>query len=201
MQFSSDNFKIYQPRSKKIFGIKLHHPDDSFVIYSVTGGQLKLEEDNPSKALLENNKCYLLDCGAEIFVWVGRVTQVDDRKAASKAAEDFIIDQNRPKMTRITQVIQGYETQSFKSNFESWPVGTGTGTGNSTGDEARGKVAALLKQQGVDVKGAPKVSLVNEEIPPLIEGNEKLEVYLTVLSSCSKLQSNFNIIVSWSLSL
>lgn len=87
IQFSSDNFKIYQPRIKKIFGIKLHHTNDSFVLYSITGGQLKLEEDNPSKALLENNKCYLLDCGAEIFVWVGRVTQVDDRKAASKAAE------------------------------------------------------------------------------------------------------------------
>ncbi|URD82051.1 Villin headpiece domain, partial [Musa troglodytarum] len=195
IQFSSENFKIYQPRIKKIrYQVTSYH--HSFVIYSINGGQLKLEEDNPSKALLENNKCYLLDCGAEIFVWVGRVTQVDDRKAASKAAEDFIIDQNRPKMTCITQVIQGYETQSFKSNFESWPVGTGTGTGTSSGDEARGKVAALLKQQGVDVKGAPKGSLVSEEIPPLIEGNEKLEVCLTVLFSCSKLQSNFNIIIS-----
>lgn len=62
-------------------------------------------------------------------------------------------------------------------------------------------LVALLKQQGVDVKGAPKGSLVSEEIPPLIEGNEKLEVCLIVLLSCSKLQSNFNIIVSWSLSL
>ncbi|URD82046.1 Villin headpiece domain [Musa troglodytarum] len=172
-------FGGFAPIGKKVF------TEDDLVletapvkIYSINGGQLKLEEDNPSKALLENNKCYLLDCGAEIFVWVGRVTQVDDRKAASKAAEDFIIDQNRPKMTCITQVIQGYETQSFKSNFESWPVGTGTGTGTSSGDEARGKVAALLKQQGVDVKGAPKGSLVSEEIPPLIEGNEKLEVWL-----------------------
>ncbi|KAJ8509794.1 hypothetical protein OPV22_000228 [Ensete ventricosum] len=172
-------FGGFAPIGKKVFTEDdLDLETTPVKIYSVTGGQLKLEEDNPSKALLENNKCYLLDCGAEIFVWVGRVTQVDDRKAASKAAEDFIIDQNRPKMTRITQVIQGYETQSFKSNFESWPVGTGTGTGNSTGDEARGKVAALLKQQGVDVKGAPKGSLVNEEIPPLIEGNEKLEVWL-----------------------
>jgi hypothetical protein len=44
-------------------------------------------EGELSKSLLENSKCYLLDCGAEIFVWVGRVTQVDERKAACQAAE------------------------------------------------------------------------------------------------------------------
>ncbi|URE45112.1 Villin headpiece domain [Musa troglodytarum] len=125
--------------------------------------------------MLENNKCYLLDCGAEIFIWVGRVTQVDERKAASKVAEDFIISQNRPKTTRITQVIQGYETHSYKSNFESWPVGTATGT--SGGEEGRGKVAALLKQQGIDIKGLSKGSPLNDEVPPLLEGGGKLEVW------------------------
>ncbi|KAG6504000.1 hypothetical protein ZIOFF_036324 [Zingiber officinale] len=147
-------------------------------LYSINVGQLKLEDNNPSRAILENNKCYVLDCGAEIFIWVGRVTQVDERKAISKAAEDLIINQNRSKATQITQVIQGYETQSFKSHFESWPVGSGSGAGIPGGDEARGKVAALLKQQGVDVKGASKAPVLSEEIPPLIEGSEKLEVWL-----------------------
>jgi Gelsolin repeat len=59
----------------------------SFFICSINDGQLKLEDGPPSKAMLENNKCFLLDCGAEVLVWVGRVTQVDDRKAASMAAE------------------------------------------------------------------------------------------------------------------
>lgn len=44
-------------------------------------------EGELSKSLLENNKCYLQDCGAEVFVWVGRVTQVEERKAACQAAE------------------------------------------------------------------------------------------------------------------
>ncbi|KAF3326165.1 villin-3-like protein [Carex littledalei] len=146
-------------------------------IYSINDGQLKLEDGLPSKALLENNKCFILDCGAEVFVWVGRVTQVDDRKAASKAAEEFVVREKRPKSTRITQVIQGYETHEFKSNFESWPVGTTTST--SGNEEGRGKVAALLKQQGVDVnKGAAKATTpVNEEVPPLLESNGKLEVW------------------------
>jgi hypothetical protein len=37
----------------------------------------------------------------------------------------------------------------------------------------------LLKQQGVDAKGAAKSSTpVNEEVPPLLEGGGKLEVVL-----------------------
>lgn len=54
---------------------------------SIVDGQLKLVEGELSKGMLENNTCYFLDCGAEVFVWVGRVTQVDERKAAIQAAE------------------------------------------------------------------------------------------------------------------
>lgn len=143
-------------------------------LYSISDGQLKLEESTLSKAMLENYKCYLLDCGAEVFVWVGRVTQIEERKVASKTAENFIASQNRPKTTRITQVIQGYEPHSFKSNFESWPAGNATGV--SSGEEGRGKVAALLKQQGVDLKGVSKGSPTNEEVP-LLESGGKLEVW------------------------
>ncbi|KAL6336721.1 hypothetical protein AAG906_036035 [Vitis piasezkii] len=142
-------------------------------LYSITDGQVNAVEGELSKAMLENNKCYLLDCGAEVFVWVGRVTQVEDRKAASQAAEEFVSSQNRPKATRITRVIQGYETHSFKSNFDSWPSGSAAGGA----EEGRGKVAALLKQQGVGVKGMLKGSPVNEEVPPLLEAGGKIEVW------------------------
>ncbi|KAK1294310.1 Villin-2 [Acorus calamus] len=141
-------------------------------LYSITDNGLKMEEGTLSKAMLENNKCYLLDCGAEVFVWVGRVTQMEERKAACQAAEEFVVNQNRPKATRITRVIQGYETHSFKSKFDSWPMSSGM----SGGEDGRGKVAALLKQQGVDVKGA-KTTPVTEEVPPLLEGGGKLEVW------------------------
>uniref|UniRef100_A0ACD5WKA8 Uncharacterized protein n=1 Tax=Avena sativa TaxID=4498 RepID=A0ACD5WKA8_AVESA len=145
-------------------------------LYSINDGQLKLEDVALTKAVLENTRCFLLDCGAEMFVWVGRVTQLEDRKATTKAVEEFIISQKRPKTTRVTQVIQGYESHAFKSKFESWPAGNVTGS--SGAEDGRGKVAALLKQQGVDVKGAPKSSTpVNEEVPPLLEGGGKLEVW------------------------
>jgi len=56
-------------------------------VCSITNGQLKLEDTALTKSVLENTKCFLLDCGAELFVWVGRVTQVEERKAASAAVE------------------------------------------------------------------------------------------------------------------
>ncbi|CAI9765656.1 unnamed protein product [Fraxinus pennsylvanica] len=142
-------------------------------LYSIIDGQVKDVDCELSKSSLENNKCYLLDCGAEVFVWVGRVTQVEERKVAIQAAEDFVASQNRPKSTHILRLIQGYETHSFKSNFDSWPLGSAP----SVAEEGRGKVAAFLKQQGVGVKGASKSAPVNEEVPPLLDGGGKIEVW------------------------
>uniref|UniRef100_A0A0E0D0S4 HP domain-containing protein n=1 Tax=Oryza meridionalis TaxID=40149 RepID=A0A0E0D0S4_9ORYZ len=145
-------------------------------LYSINNGQLKLEDTVLTKSILENNKCFLVDCGSDLFIWVGRLTQVEERKAASAAVEEFIATQNRPKTTRVTRVIQGYENHTFKSKFESWPVNSAAGSAGA--EEGRGKVAALLKQQGVDIKGASKSSApVDEEVPPLLEGDGKLEVY------------------------
>jgi hypothetical protein len=137
------------------------------IFFSISNGELKLEDTVLTKSILENTKCFLLDCGAELFVWVGRVTQVEDRKNASAAVEvnlqsnflnmlpcssmyhiltfllqKFVLKQNRPKTTRIAQVIQGYENNTFKSKFESWPVSNVVG--NASVDEGRGKVAGSI---------------------------------------------------------
>jgi hypothetical protein len=37
-------------------------------------------------------------------------------------------------------------------------------------------MVALLKQQGVGLKGMAKSAPVNEEVPPLLEGGGKMEV-------------------------
>ena len=40
---------------------------------------------------------------------------------------------------------------------------------------------ALLKQQGIDIKGLSKGSPLNDEVPPLLEGGGKLEVSYSFL--------------------
>ncbi|KAI3811715.1 hypothetical protein L1987_21444 [Smallanthus sonchifolius] len=147
----------------------------------IVGGQVKDQIEEYSKSSFESDKCYLMDCGVEVFVWVGRATQVDDRKAATQAAEEFLTSNNRPKATLVTRLIQGYETHSFKSNFDSWPSSTAPSAENrGKVAENRGKVSALLKQQGVSTgpKGKEKNAPVADEVvPPLLEPNGKLEVW------------------------
>ena len=55
--------------------------------WNINDDQLKLEETALTKSMFESTKCFLLDCGAEIYVWVGRVTQMEDRKSATKAVD------------------------------------------------------------------------------------------------------------------
>ena len=50
-------------------------------------GDIKIVEGPLSKDMLESNKCYLLDCGADLYVWVGRVTKLEERKSVSLAVE------------------------------------------------------------------------------------------------------------------
>jgi hypothetical protein len=167
-------FGGFAPIGKKIASEDDIIPEKTHAkLFSIVDGQVSSVDGELSKSLLENNKCYILDCGSEVFVWVGRVTQVEDRKASIQAAEEFVGSQNRPKSTRVTRLIQGYETHSFKSNFDSWPSGSTT----FAPEDSKGKVAALLKQQGVGVKGVNKGSPVTEEVPPLLEAGGKLEVW------------------------
>ncbi|KAK6941822.1 Gelsolin-like domain, partial [Dillenia turbinata] len=67
-----------------------------------------------------------------------------------------------------------YSISDNQSKFDSWPLGAAA----SGTEEGRGKVAALLKQQGLGVKGMTKGAVVNEEVPPLLEGGGKTEVWL-----------------------
>ncbi|MBA0836122.1 hypothetical protein Goarm_008359, partial [Gossypium armourianum] len=47
----------------------------------------QIGSDSLEKDMLEKNKCYMLDCGAEVFVWMGRNTLITERKTSISAAE------------------------------------------------------------------------------------------------------------------
>lgn len=53
--------------------------------------------------------------------------------------QDILAGQNRPKSTQTYRLIQGHETLSFKSKFDSWPLGSAL----PIADEGRGKVAGM----------------------------------------------------------
>ncbi|KAF3636483.1 Villin-4 [Capsicum annuum] len=166
-------FGGFAPISKKVASDDDVVPERTTAkLYSIIDGQINSLDGELTKSILENDKCYILDCGSEVFTWVGRHTELEERKSTIKAAEEYLANQNRPKSTRVTRLIQGYETHPFKSNFDSWPSGS-----TPAPEEGRGKVAAILKQQGAAVKASSKSTSVNEEVPLLLEGGGKIEVW------------------------
>ncbi|XVF05346.1 hypothetical protein REPUB_Repub05bG0164200 [Reevesia pubescens] len=122
---------------------------------NLQGKLSQIGSNSLDKDMLEKDKCYMLDCGAEIFVWMGRNTSITERKTSISAAEDFLRKQDRSNGTHLTFLTEGLETSIFKSYFNRWPQTVDT----RLYDEGREKVAAIFKQQGYEVKELPEEDL------------------------------------------
>ncbi|KAF2309633.1 hypothetical protein GH714_004387 [Hevea brasiliensis] len=147
--------------------------DSPTKLFWVEKGQAEpVDTDSLTRELLDTYKCYILDCGLEVFVWMGRNTSLDERKVASGAAEELVRGADRPK-SHIIRVIEGFETVMFRSKFESWPETTDV----AVSEDGRGKVAALLRRQGVNVKGLLKAAPAKEEPQPYIDVTGNLQVW------------------------
>ncbi|KAH0460877.1 hypothetical protein IEQ34_008452 [Dendrobium chrysotoxum] len=139
---------------------------------SYYGKTTPIETDLLTRELLESNKCYMIDCGVEVFVWMGRYTSLDDRKSASATAEGLVQGPDRQN-THVIRIIEGFETVMFQSKFDSWPETSNV----AASEDGCGKVAALLKLQGIDVKGLMKSDPVKEEPEPCIDSSGILQVW------------------------
>ncbi|KAL0687320.1 hypothetical protein Bca4012_086997 [Brassica carinata] len=131
-----------------------------------------VEADTLEREMLDTNKCYILDCGLEVFVWMGRTTSLDDRKVASGAAEEMIRSSERPK-SQMIRIIEGFETVPFRSKFDTWTQETNT----TVSEDGRGRVAALLLRQGVNVRGLMKAAPPKEELEAFIDCTGNLQVW------------------------
>ncbi|XP_062195652.1 villin-5 [Phragmites australis] len=150
------------------------HEETAFKLLCFNQGKLEpINYESLAHELLETSKCYFLDCGSELYVWMGRTTTLQERKGASEAAEKLLSDANRAK-THIIKVIEGFETVMFKSKFIEWPQ---TPDLKLSSEDGRGKVAALLKRQGLNVKGLMKAAPAKEEPQPYIDCTGNLQVW------------------------
>ncbi|CAH8279986.1 unnamed protein product [Arabidopsis lyrata] len=147
---------------------------DGIKLFSVDKGKTDaVEAESLTKELLDTNKCYILDCGLELFVWKGRNTSIDQRKNATEAAEEFFRS-SEPQKSNLVSVMEGYETVMFRSKFDSWPASSTI----AEPQQGRGKVAALLQRQGVNVQGLVKTSSSSKDEPkPYIDGTGNLQVW------------------------
>ncbi|KAJ6716039.1 VILLIN-1 [Salix koriyanagi] len=82
--------------------------------------------------------------------------------------EDLLRNQGRSMTTHLTFLTQGLETSIFRSYFKNWPQVVEP----KLYEEGRGKVAAIFKHQGYDVKELPD----DEDCQPYINCRGKLKV-------------------------
>ncbi|KAK8679810.1 hypothetical protein V6N13_145244 [Hibiscus sabdariffa] len=156
------------PRDSALSGPQ--HVDSPVILYwiNLQGKLSQIGSESLDKDMLEKDKCYMLDCGAEVFVWMGRNTLITERKTSISAAEDFLRKQDRSNGTHLTFLTEGLETSIFKSYFNSWPQTVDT----KLYDEGREKVAAIFKHQGYEVKELPE-----EDIQSYINCRGTLKVW------------------------
>jgi len=154
-------------------GVIDHHEYTSFVIvrpilYKVGLGmgylelpQVEIPKKKLTNDLLDTKNVYILDCWSELFIWIGRRSARLVRAASFKLAQELCSMFGRPEIATVTRVVEGVETQVFKTKFAGWDDVLGVDF-TRTAD----RVAELRKDEAKEKGGK---SLIAIEPPPKIQ--------------------------------
>ncbi|XP_041473939.1 protein flightless-1 homolog [Lytechinus variegatus] len=82
--------------------------------------QVELPKGKPHQTLLETKNVYILDCNADVFIWIGRKSSRLWRAAALKLSQELCSMLNRPINATVIRILEGNESQVFKSKFPGW---------------------------------------------------------------------------------
>eukprot|EP01119_Soliformovum_irregulare_P003985 TRINITY_DN15002_c0_g1_i1.p1 TRINITY_DN15002_c0_g1~~TRINITY_DN15002_c0_g1_i1.p1 ORF type:complete len:373 (-),score=136.12 TRINITY_DN15002_c0_g1_i1:42-1160(-) len=72
------------------------------------------EGSTVKKSLLDPNDVFVLDTGAEVYVWIGKGASADEKKNAMKYAQDYLTQFNRPPYISITRILDGGENEVWR---------------------------------------------------------------------------------------
>ena len=90
---------------------------------SNASGSLELTEitDRPLlRTHLDTNDAFILDLPRQVYVWIGKKANLEEKKNGMLFAKQFIQDKGKPKNTRITRLGEEGEDVLFKSFFEGF---------------------------------------------------------------------------------
>ncbi|KAJ4782467.1 Villin-like 1 [Rhynchospora pubera] len=155
----SETLEEPEPQSMKLFWVN-------------KGKLLPVESATMDQAVLSSDKCYLLDCYAKLYLWMGKTVPSSEKKAAITLVEAYVHSEGRSTSTRTTFLNEGNETADFKSHFSNWPKNVSP----TLYVEGKEKVAAIFKQKGFEVKELPDDQSELKE--PLINCSGGLKVWL-----------------------
>lgn len=82
--------------------------------------QPEIPQQKLVNSLLISKNVYILDCGADLFVWFGKKSTRLVRAAAIKLSQELFAMIRRPQYSIITRIQEATENQIFKSKFRGW---------------------------------------------------------------------------------
>nr|XP_061836872.1 gelsolin-like isoform X2 [Nerophis lumbriciformis] len=113
---ASDDIKADASNRKRAKLYKVSNASGSMTIALVA-------EENPfAQSALDSGDCFILDHGSDgkIYLWKGKDANMDERKAAIRAADEFIKKMGYPKHTQVQILPDTGETPLFKQFFKNW---------------------------------------------------------------------------------
>lgn len=160
-------------------GVELYHISDA-------SGSLEFKKvditPKLSKAMLNGDDVFLLRATTvthttQLFVWVGRGSNVTEKKEATQFAVRYLKENNLPNNTRIERVMENNETNEFKSLFFDWSTfvppsefkGASVGTVASRKPDPTIDIAELISNKAVSdhvdmsKHGDPKITIYRIE--------------------------------------
>lgn len=78
----------------------------------------KLAEGNLDRALITSNDAFVVDSGAEIFVYLGKSASAQEKKLGPKYAMDYMAQNKKPAWMPLTVVREGGSNLAFEAVFD-----------------------------------------------------------------------------------
>lgn len=73
-----------------------------------------------SRSYLETDKCYVLDAGVELYIWIGSIASLQLRKNVTEFLTKIVPLRKRPKWTGVHRLVEKCESEPFKLYFDDW---------------------------------------------------------------------------------
>ncbi|ORX61228.1 actin depolymerizing protein [Piromyces finnis] len=108
----SSNERLFEaPASNEKILFRLSNSSGAMIFKEEARGDLKL-------SMLDPDDVFIVDVGAEIYIWVGNKSNVIEKTRAFQYAMDYVKDNNKSSNIPITRVVEGNENGRFMSFFE-----------------------------------------------------------------------------------
>ncbi|ORX45445.1 actin depolymerizing protein [Piromyces finnis] len=102
---------------------KIETTDDKekiLIRLSNASGNLEFNEEargSISLSMLDTNDVFVIDAQNEVFIWIGKNSNVKEKTNSFQYAMDYVKKTGKPSYIPITRVVEGNENAHFKSFF------------------------------------------------------------------------------------